>query len=126
MKIYKIELENYRQYNGEHTIELSTDDAKNINIILGENKTGKTNLMNAINWCLYGKEPSLEKTKIELQQCIANEKELAEQEQVLVRVDVWIGDEKPEYRFGRTMRIVGTPKDFKEQEKSGRPPQHGN
>ena len=49
MKIYKIELENYRQYRGKHTIELSTDDAKNINIILGENKTGKTNLMNAIN-----------------------------------------------------------------------------
>jgi len=117
MKIYKIELENYRQYNGEHTIELSTEDAHSLNIILGANGVGKTNLLNAINWCLYGDEPSLEKTRLELQQCIANEKELAEKEQVVVRVGISIGDEQPEYHFERTICMGGNPIDFEEQRK---------
>ncbi|MDI6903751.1 MAG: AAA family ATPase [Methanocellales archaeon] len=118
MKIYKIELENYRQYRGEHVVEPSTDDAHNLTIILGAMGAGKTNLLNAINWCLYGNEPSLEKTSPELQQCIANEKELQDKGHVVVRVRIWMGINQPEYFFERTICISGSPTHPEEHEKT--------
>jgi DNA sulfur modification protein DndD len=55
MFIKEIVLKNYRQYK-DVTINLNVDNKKNISIILGKNGYGKTTLMNAISWCLYGKE----------------------------------------------------------------------
>ncbi len=56
MNISKIELENFRQYKGKTKIEFDTDEKKNIAVILGVNGAGKSNLYNAITWCLYGIE----------------------------------------------------------------------
>lgn len=50
-----IYLENFRLYKGPVEIKLSTGDKK-INIIQGNNDAGKTTLLNAITWCLYGEE----------------------------------------------------------------------
>lgn len=61
MRIQKIELENFRQYGGTVVLNLSCDKKKNMNIIQGVNGAGKTNMMNAINWCLYGSEENLGK-----------------------------------------------------------------
>ena len=54
MKINKITLNNYRQFRGINTIDFSSKDDKNINIILGNNGFGKSNTYSAINWCLFG------------------------------------------------------------------------
>jgi len=52
----RIRLLNYRQYR-DVTIDLTPFDAKKgFFVFLGGNGAGKTNLMNAITWCLYGKE----------------------------------------------------------------------
>jgi len=59
MIIESVTLKNYRQYRKKITIDLSISSQKNINVIIGSNGAGKTNLSNAIQWCLYGKEPSL-------------------------------------------------------------------
>jgi len=59
MKIKKIVLKNYRQYMGEQTIKFSTYKDKNLTIVIGINGAGKTNLLNAITWCLYGREGHL-------------------------------------------------------------------
>lgn len=56
MKIFKVILNNYRQYYGWNEIPLSTDSTKNMTILQGQNGEGKSNFMNAICWCLYGKE----------------------------------------------------------------------
>lgn len=56
MRIKSIHIENYRQYKGPIDIEFSLDDKKNFTIIEGTNGAGKTNLLNAITWCLYEKE----------------------------------------------------------------------
>jgi len=56
VNISKIELENFRQYRGKIEFEFDTDSKKNIVVILGVNGAGKSNLYNAITWCLYGVE----------------------------------------------------------------------
>ncbi len=56
MKIFEVIIENYRQYKDCNTIIFSHDQEKNFTIIQGDNGCGKSNLMNAINWCLYGDE----------------------------------------------------------------------
>ena len=57
MKITKIVLENYRQYANRQEIKFDVEETnKNVTIIIGENGEGKTNLLNAISWCLYGEE----------------------------------------------------------------------
>mgnify|MGYP001121164503 CR=1 FL=1 len=60
MKIESIQLINFRQYRKE-TIEFSTLENQNLTILQGVNGAGKTNLLNAITWCLYGKEKHIEK-----------------------------------------------------------------
>lgn len=50
-----VEIENFRQYR-KTRIDLSIDPQKPFTIIRGANGTGKTTIMNAITWCLYGKE----------------------------------------------------------------------
>jgi DNA sulfur modification protein DndD len=54
MKFSKIYIQNFRQYYGNVSIDLATDDHKNIIVIGGLNGYGKTNLLLSIVWCLYG------------------------------------------------------------------------
>ncbi len=54
--ITSIELVNFRQYRGKHTIELGHDKKKNVAIIQGRNGAGKSNLLNALTWCFYDME----------------------------------------------------------------------
>lgn len=56
MKIDKITLVNFRQYEGPNTIDLSTTKDKNIILIGGKNGYGKTNFLMALVWCLYGED----------------------------------------------------------------------
>lgn len=55
MLLTKITLKDFRQFKGTQSIEFSTDNKKNVTIILGENGAGKTTLAQAFKWCLYGK-----------------------------------------------------------------------
>jgi len=54
--ISSITLINYRQYKGKQTLNFSFDKNKNVNVILGRNGAGKSNLLNALTWCFYGIE----------------------------------------------------------------------
>ncbi len=54
-RLSEIELENFRQYK-KAKITFSQDPQKMFTIIRGNNGSGKTNIMNAITWCLYGRE----------------------------------------------------------------------
>ena len=55
MILDKIKIKNYRQYR-DIEIEFSKNPSKNFTIIKGNNGTGKTTLLNALTWCLYGEE----------------------------------------------------------------------
>lgn len=54
MLIKKLELENFRQYIGKQTVEFSTDREKNVTVLIGVNTSGKTTLVRAFEWVLYG------------------------------------------------------------------------
>lgn len=54
MIIKKIRTENFRQFKGIQTIEFSTNEDQNITLILGDNTSGKTTLLQAFLWGFYG------------------------------------------------------------------------
>lgn len=51
-----IEIENFRPYYGNQRIEFGYNENQNLTVILADNGSGKTSLVNALTWCLYGKE----------------------------------------------------------------------
>lgn len=55
MILNKVYIKNYRQYKNVE-IDFAKDSNKNFTIIQGNNGTGKTTLLNALSWCLYGSE----------------------------------------------------------------------
>lgn len=55
MIIHKLELYNFRQYVGHQEIAFSTDVEKNVTVLIGVNTSGKTTIIRAFEWCLYGK-----------------------------------------------------------------------
>ena len=54
MIIQGIEMYNFRQYVGKQYIEFSTDKDKNVTVLVGVNTSGKTTIIRAFVWCLYG------------------------------------------------------------------------
>jgi DNA sulfur modification protein DndD len=67
LRISEVQLQNYRQYYDDDNIfDFSLNEEQPITIIRGTNGAGKTNLMNAITWCFYGKEKNLSKENLDL------------------------------------------------------------
>lgn len=56
MRIESIEIQNFRQYRNEKFVFPKKSGKKDIHVIIGENGEGKTNILNALTWCLYGEE----------------------------------------------------------------------
>lgn len=60
MRIESIQLRNYRQFK-EVDINFKMLKENDLHILIGRNGAGKTNLLNAVIWCLYGVESHLSK-----------------------------------------------------------------
>lgn len=58
MRFEAIKISNYRQYQ-ELDLEFPRVRKTDLHVIVASNGIGKTNMLNAINWCLYGDEPHL-------------------------------------------------------------------
>src|SRR5690349_12500740 len=54
MKLLDLTMYNFMPYGGEHRIKFPTDPSRNVAVVFGDNMRGKTSLLNAIRWCLYG------------------------------------------------------------------------
>lgn len=54
MKLRRLELENFRQFYGKQELSFATDKKKNVTLIYGSNGAGKTTILNAFTWGLYG------------------------------------------------------------------------
>jgi DNA sulfur modification protein DndD len=55
MELEYVHMTNYRQYL-KAKIEFARSATENFTVIQGANGAGKTNLLNAITWCLFGRE----------------------------------------------------------------------
>ena len=53
MKLISIELKDFRSFYGTNKIEISTDLQKNVTLIIAQNETGKTNILNALRLCFH-------------------------------------------------------------------------
>lgn len=102
-RITSVTLKNYRQYYKEQTAKFS-DRTEGFSVFIGENGEGKSNLLNAINWCFFRKEPHRRKSK---HQPIINTKYLHELKdgslaEMLVQVDLEKGNDK--FRISRVLK----------------------
>ena len=59
MRIESIKIQNLRQLKDVMVRFVKCNDENDLHIILAENGVGKTNILNAITWCLYNKEMHL-------------------------------------------------------------------
>lgn len=55
MIIKRLRLYNFRPFMGEQQILFSTDEKHNVTLVHAENGVGKTSLLSAVLWCLYGR-----------------------------------------------------------------------
>ena len=99
MRFKQIEIHNYRQYR-DLTLEFRPGD-HDLQLIVADNGVGKTNLLNAFTWCLYGDEPHLGNSKYDAGEPKLNKEVIAEcvqnsvwVENVSVIVTVVLGDTK--------------------------------
>jgi DNA sulfur modification protein DndD len=62
MILQSLRLKDFRQFRGEQSLRLSTSSERNVTVIYGANGAGKTALLNAFTWVLYGAHtPAFEK-----------------------------------------------------------------
>jgi DNA sulfur modification protein DndD len=54
MRLIRLEILNFRAFYGIQSIDFSDEKDRPVTVIHGENGAGKTNLLNAIYWCLTG------------------------------------------------------------------------
>ncbi len=59
MKLVSLELVNFRQFFGRQQLHFAdTNGGRNVTVVHGYNGAGKTALLNAFTWCLYGETTS--------------------------------------------------------------------
>lgn len=62
MKFHRVELDNWRPFKGQASMDFAASDDQPITLVFGKNGGGKTSLLTALYWCLYG-EMDLEEGK---------------------------------------------------------------
>ena len=104
MQIKTLQLENFRQFRGISKLEFSCDPIKNVTVILGNNTFGKTTLLQAFNWCFYGKVNFDQRSELLLNYEIAEEMRLGDQKNVEVEITLLHGN--IEYIITRTQNYM--------------------
>lgn len=106
MRINYIKLKNYRQYRDEKIVFTQPEGSRNFTIIQGATGVGKTNILNALTWCLYGREKHLREEKYKglpvLNTIVLDELNLGESCEVEVEIKM-LDEEDNKMIFRRTL-----------------------
>lgn len=115
MRIESIEIKNFRQYRGQKFEFPKQEGRKDIHVIIGENGEGKTNILNALTWCLYGielhlgdKNTAIRTINSQYVQELRNHGEKHGEASVIVEMSI---EEGGTIRFMRTANFSITPAD---------------
>lgn len=93
MRFISIKLNNFRQYK-DVLINFSVDDEKPITLIDGDNGNGKTTLVQAFNWCLFGPTyTKLDKIELLINDEVLDTLEIGESDKVFVELKFEHNDE---------------------------------
>lgn len=103
MKIKSIKLHNFMRYKGDNELHFSTDDEKNVTVVLGDNTFGKTTLAQAFRWALYESLNDTSYTKKKDVVLLNNEvaAELRGSQTRDVYVEIVVENDKEEFKFVR-------------------------
>ena len=113
----EIELQNYRQYYGKQVISFK-DRKSGFDVILGNNGSGKSNILNALNWCFFKTEPYMDENigKIIVNENSFNDDVKEEQQGTMaVKIKLKMGDD--EYHVSRILTYVKHPSQYEQTEK---------
>lgn len=112
MLIKSLKIENFRQFKGEIKLDFSCDSFKNVTVILGDNTFGKTTLLQAFRWCLYGKALFNNEPNFLLNKEIAHD--MRDGDARKVGVEVVIRNAEIDYTITRTQKYFrqGIIKDY--------------
>ncbi len=113
MLIKALRMENFRQFRGTTKVDFSCDPRKNVTIILGDNTFGKTTLLQAFNWCFYGKVNFDQRPDFLLNYEVSNEMQVGESQ--LVEVEITILHDAMEYIITRSQRYICNGKSVKSE-----------
>ena len=102
MLIKSLRMENFRQFRGSTNIDFSCDPEKNVTVILGDNTFGKTTLLQAFNWCFYGKVNFEQNPDFLLNYEVSEEMRNGEQQ--LVEIEITVLHDGIEYVITRSQR----------------------
>lgn len=110
MQLIKLSINNFMPYKGETVLEFPNDNTKNTLVVFGDNMRGKTSLLNAIRWALYGKAIDRHSKIIPLQKLINIE---------AAREDDWVMESRLKFsvnndvydltRIAKKQDLVSTP-----------------
>lgn len=117
MRINAIEITNFRQYK-ELKLNFPKHGSNDLHVICADNGVGKTNILNAITWCLYGDEPHLGNASISLPRLNLDARRTAVangKEKETVSVKIFIEDENEKIQFERRQEFL-VEKDFELQD----------
>ena len=104
MLIKTLRMENFRQFKGTTKVDFSCDPEKNVTIILGDNTFGKTTLLQAFNWCFYGKVNFDQRPDFLLNYEAAGEMRNGDRQ--LVEVEITVLHDGMEYIITRSQRYT--------------------
>jgi len=98
-------MENYRQYFGTQRVSFH-ERKSGFDVILGNNGAGKSNILNALNWCFYKFEPNMKDNSSKI---IVNDRyylQLKERQQGNMHVKVTLSIDDDEYIVSRILSII--------------------
>jgi DNA sulfur modification protein DndD len=112
MKLQSLTLQNFMPYRGKQDITFAVDESRNVTIVYGDNMRGKTSLLNALRWVLYGKVLGRHLKVIPAINIL--NKDAAHDRDFVVQVSLRFAHGGSEYELIRSMRpkdLIDTPRD---------------
>ncbi len=113
MKLERLVLENFRQFKGCHELVFSDLDDRNVTLVHAENGFGKTTLLKALLWALYGRKGLLgfgdQDQDFEKPDSIVHEGlalSAVDPSQLLAKVDLTFSHEGGRYTLSRQLSLA--------------------